>query len=171
MWLHRQHPRRMTDKVSIITTKVEWFCQAISDKLNEMEKWWSANPAMQWITSRSFSISLSPSLSVAVCIFFSLSQVLSLSWQLSSRKSRRYTGIDICYVHCFKETFTTPVHSRGTEIDFLANYFVLIFSSLSLFFFIKYKHLSHPLIFPNLRAFFHIWQASTMFKTMWLNSN
>lgn len=39
------HPERLTDKVTIITAKVGWFHQAISDKLNEMEKWLRRNPS------------------------------------------------------------------------------------------------------------------------------
>lgn len=42
MWSQRQG---LTDKVSTITAKVGWFHQAASDKLNEMEKWWSAKPS------------------------------------------------------------------------------------------------------------------------------
>lgn len=42
MWSQRQG---LTDKVSITTAKVGWVHQAASDKLNEMEKRWSAKPS------------------------------------------------------------------------------------------------------------------------------
>lgn len=41
-WSQRQG---LTDKVSITTAKVGWVHQAASDKLNEMEKRWSAKPS------------------------------------------------------------------------------------------------------------------------------
>lgn len=89
MWSQRQG---LTDKVSITTAKVGWVHQAASDKLNEMEKRWSAKPSNAAETPLPFPTK-PITLSLSAGLSFSLISVLSLMWQMS----RRCTSLHCCW--------------------------------------------------------------------------